>query len=83
MTKIRTISLDTLKKVSLKLFFKLLLEKRVAHGLLCALHKMMMVEGNGHIQSWISWICGKIAVYAGMFTSPLPESLWPPILAGW
>ena len=50
MTKIGLTSLDTVKKASVKIFFKLLFETRVARGILCPLQKIMMAEVIGHIQ---------------------------------
>lgn len=59
MTKIGLTSLDTVKKASVKIFFKLLFETRVARGILCPLQKIMMAEVIGHIQLAILRICGK------------------------
>ena len=84
MTKIGLTSLDTVKKASVKNFFKLLFETRVARGILCPLQKIMMAEVIGHIQLPILRICGKKSVFAGMFLSPLsPQRLWIPNLARW
>ena len=83
-TKIGLTSLDTVKKASVKNFFKLLFETRVARGILCPLQKIMMAEVIGHIQLPILRICGKKSVFAGMFLSPLsPQRLWIPNLARW
>ena len=61
----------------------LLFETRVVHDKTCALEKIMMAEVSGYIQSRGSRICGKVVVFANMFISQLPQTLWPPNLAGW
>ena len=54
----------------------MLFETSLAHDIPRALEKTIMVEVSGHIQSWISRICGKIAAFAGMFISLLTQCLW-------
>ena len=59
------------------MFFKLLLETRMAHDKSCALEKIVMTEECRNIQSpiFISSICGKITVLARIFIYPLPQCL--------
>ena len=65
------------------MFLKLLFETRVAHDMLCALEKIIMVEMSEKRQWRISRICDKITVFAKMFISQLSQWLWPPNLVEW